>query len=196
MMLTAKGKRFRPKLLLSVVEAYCQALVPSAYKVALAIEMFHTYSLIHDDLPSMDNSPLRRGFKTIHTKYDEATAVLMGDALNTDAFSLIATSSFRDDIKVELIKILSQNGGSSGMVLGQALDIYFEKKVLSLENVITLHKNKTAKLIASSLEMGAVIVRIESDVRKELYNFGIDMGILFQIQDDILDVTLSETRSR
>ena len=187
MMLKAGGKRFRPKLLLGVVEAYERALVPSAYKIALALEMFHTYSLIHDDLPAMDDAPLRRGKPTIHTLYDEATAVLIGDALNTDSFYLIATSAFREDVRLELIKILAQNGGSSGMVLGQAIDLYFENTPLKLEEVIELHKNKTAKLIAASLQMGAVIVQLPKSTQKELYNFGIDLGVLFQVQDDILD---------
>ncbi len=186
-MLKAGGKRFRPKLLLSIVEAYERALVPSAYKIALALEMFHTYSLIHDDLPAMDDAPLRRGKPTIHTLYDEATAVLVGDALNTDSFYLIATSAFREDIKVELIKILAQNGGSSGMVLGQAIDLYFENTPLKLDEVIELHKNKTAKLIAASLQMGAVIVQLPKSTQRELYSFGIDLGVLFQVQDDILD---------
>ena len=192
MMLQAGGKRFRPKLLLAVVGAYQKGLVDSARRVALALEMFHTYSLIHDDLPAMDDAPLRRGKPTIHTKFDEATAILAGDALNTDAFYLIATSAFRDDVRVELVKILAQNGGGSGMVLGQAIDLYFEQKTLSLEEVITLHKNKTAKLIASALKMGAVIVQLPKSKQDELYSFGIDLGLLFQIQDDILDSTSSK----
>ncbi len=192
MMLQAGGKRFRPKLLLAVVEAYERGLVESAKRVALALEMFHTYSLIHDDLPAMDNAELRRGKPTIHIKFDEATAILAGDALNTDAFYLIATSAFRDDVRVELVKILAQNGGGSGMVLGQAIDLYFEQKTLSLEELITLHKNKTAKLIASALKMGAVIVQLPKSKQDELYSFGIDLGLLFQIQDDILDSTSSK----
>jgi farnesyl diphosphate synthase len=195
MMLQAGGKRFRPKLLLAVVKAYERGLVDSAKRVALALEMFHTYSLIHDDLPAMDDAPLRRGHTTIHAKYDEATAILAGDALNTDSFYLIATSAFRDDVKVELIKILSQNGGGAGMVLGQALDLYFEQKPLKLDEVITLHKNKTAKLIAGSLEMGAVIVQLPKDKREKLYSFGMDLGLLFQIQDDILDATVSQQKA-
>lgn len=187
LMLEAGGKRFRPKLLLSIVKAYEKGLEKSAFQVALALEMFHTYSLIHDDLPAMDNAPLRRGKPTIHTKYDEATAILAGDALNTDSFYLIATSAFREDIRLELIKILAQNGGSSGMVLGQAIDLYFENTPLKLDEVIELHKNKTAKLIAASLQMGAVIVQLPKSTQKELYSFGIDLGVLFQVQDDILD---------
>jgi len=192
MMLVAGGKRFRPILLLSVVDAYEPLLYESALPVAMAIEMFHTYSLIHDDLPSMDNADLRRGFTTIHKKYDETTAILAGDALNSDAFYLIATSSLRDDIKIKLIKLLGENGGSQGMVLGQAIDCYFENTPLSIEEVKELHINKTAKLIAASLLMGAVIVDLDKKIQDELYRFGIDMGLLFQIQDDIIDETQSE----
>jgi len=187
--LTSGGKRFRPALLCSVVEAYEPLLLESSYKIALAIEAFHTYSLIHDDLPSMDNSPLRRGVETLHVKYNIATAVLIGDALNTYSFELISTSSFRDDVKVELTKLLAVNGGLSGMVLGQAIDLEFENRPLKLEQVEILHINKTAKLIAASLVMGAVIVGLDSKVKDKLYQFGIDLGLLFQVQDDILDVT-------
>lgn len=190
--LLATGKHFRPKLLLSIVKAYEPLLVESSYQAALAIELFHTYSLIHDDLPSMDNSSLRRGIKTLHTIYDEATAILIGDALNTYAFELLATSSFRPDTKVELIKVLAKNGGLEGMVLGQAIDLEFENKPLKLKEVEILHINKTAKLIAASLLMGAIIVDLDKNAQKKLYNFGLDLGLLFQVQDDIIDVTLSE----
>ena len=183
------GKQFRPRLLLSIVEAYEPLLIESSYKVALAIELFHTYSLIHDDLPSMDNSPLRRGQETLHIMYDEATAILIGDALNTYAFELIANSAFRADVRIKLVDILAKNGGLGGMVLGQALDLTFENTPLSLKEVEELHINKTAKLIAASLQMGAVIVGLDSKIIKRLYDFGINLGLLFQVQDDILDVT-------
>jgi len=191
-MLLAGGKRFRPALLLGVVETHRPLLLESAMLPALALEIFHTYSLIHDDLPAMDDADLRRGFPTLHTKYGEALAILAGDALNTHAFLLLAESAFRDDIKVELVKILSRNGGSGGMVLGQAIDLHYEKRRLQFEQVVELHRNKTAKLIAASLEMGAVICSLSDSERTELYDFGIDMGILFQIQDDIIDVIQSE----
>jgi len=189
--LSVSGKHFRPKLLLSIVKAYEPLLLESSYKVALALEIFHTYSLIHDDLPAMDDSPLRRGEATLHTIYDEATAVLIGDAFNTYAFELISKSAFRDDVKIELIKILSVNGGISGMVLGQAIDLEYENKPLKLEQVEILHINKTAKLIASSLLMGAVIVGLDKKTKDKLYQFGLDLGLLFQVQDDIIDVTQS-----
>ena len=190
--LTSGGKRFRPSLLCSIVKAYEPLLLESSYKVALALEAFHTYSLIHDDLPSMDNSPLRRGVETLHIKYNTPTAILVGDALNTYAFELIATSAFRDDVKVELTKILATNGGLGGMVLGQAIDLEFENKPLTLEQVELLHINKTAKLIAASLIMGAAIVGLDKKCKDALYQFGIDLGLLFQVQDDILDATQTQ----
>ena len=194
-MLDAGGKRFRPMLLLSIVEAYAPMLYSSALPVALSLEMFHTYSLIHDDLPAMDNADLRRGHMTLHKRYDETTAILAGDALNTDAFYLIAKASLRDDIKIKLVELLAYNGGSRGMVLGQAIDCYFENKPLDIEQVKFLHINKTAKLIAASLQMGAVIVCLEKKTQEELYAFGIDLGLLFQIQDDIIDATQNEEES-
>jgi len=193
--LSASGKHFRPKLLLSIVKEYEPLLLESSYQVAMALELFHTYSLIHDDLPAMDNAPLRRGKATLHTIYDDATAILIGDALNTYAFELIAKSAFRSDVKVELIKILSTNGGIGGMVLGQAIDLTFENTPLKLEEVEILHLNKTAKLIAASLQMGAVIVDLDKSVQKNLYQFGLDLGLLFQVQDDIIDATLSESEA-
>jgi len=191
-MLLAGGKRFRPLLLLSVVEAYEPLLFESALAPALAIEFLHTYSLIHDDLPAMDNAPLRRGFETLHITYDEATAILVGDALNTEAFYRISKASLRDDIKIKLVELLARDGGTYGMVLGQAIDLYFENKPLTLEQVKELHTNKTAKLIATSLLMGAIIVDLPKDRQDKLYKFGIDLGLLFQIQDDIIDETQSD----
>jgi len=189
-MLTAGGKRFRPMLLLNIVDAYEPMLYNAALPVAMALEMFHTYSLIHDDLPAMDDADLRRGHQTLHKRYDEVTAILAGDALNTDAFLLIAKAPLREDVKVKLITLLAQNGGSAGMVLGQAIDCYFENSPLKIEDVKVLHTNKTAKLIAASLKMGAIIIGKE-DLADKLYDFGIKLGLLFQIQDDILDVTQS-----
>ena len=186
-MLKAGGKRFRPMLLLSVVNSKKPLLVDNSLKVALAVEFLHTYSLIHDDLPSMDNADLRRGFTTLHKKYDEVTAILVGDALNSESFNLIANSSLHNDIKIELIKLLAENGGLNGMIIGQAIDCYFEKQILELEKLEFLHIHKTAKLIASSLKMGAIISNYDENIQEDLYNFGLDLGLLFQIQDDIID---------
>jgi len=189
-MLLAGGKRFRPVLLLSVVKAYNSLLIESAYAAAYAIELLHTYSLIHDDLPAMDDADLRRGKQTLHIKYDEVTAVLVGDALNTHAFEILATSSFSDEVRAKLIHTLASNGGLGGMVLGQAIDCHFENQPLSLDQIKILHINKTAKLIAASLKMGAIISG-QKELAQSLYDFGIKLGLLFQVQDDILDVTQS-----
>ena len=189
-MLKAGGKRFRPALLLGVVKAYNPLMLESAYYGAYAIELLHTYSLIHDDLPAMDDSPLRRGHPTLHITYDEVTAILAGDALNTYSFELLSNAPFSDETKVKLIRELAHNGGLNGMVLGQAIDCYFENKPLKLDDIKFLHTNKTAKLIAAALKMGAIIVGREDEAQR-LYDFGIKLGLLFQIQDDILDVTQS-----
>ncbi|MBL0708179.1 MAG: polyprenyl synthetase family protein [Sulfurimonas sp.] len=193
-MLVAGGKRFRPALLLGVVKAYNPLLCEGARGVALAVELLHTYSLIHDDLPAMDNSPLRRGEPTLHVLYDEVTAILVGDALNTYSFEVLSETPFSDYTRVKLINILAKNGGLNGMVLGQAIDCYFENKPLKLEDIKVLHTNKTAKLIAASMQMGAVIVGKE-ELGEKLYDFGIKLGLLFQIQDDILDVTQSTSEA-
>lgn len=189
-MLLAGGKRFRPALLLAVVRAFNTLLLDSAYAAAYAIELLHTYSLIHDDLPAMDDADLRRGKQTLHVKYDEVTAVLVGDALNTYAFEVLATSAFSNETRVRLIRELAVNGGLSGMVLGQAIDCHFENQNLDLEQIKVLHINKTAKLIAASLKMGAIIAG-QKELETKIYDFGIKLGLLFQVQDDILDVTQS-----
>lgn len=191
-MLKAGGKRFRPMLLLCVVKSNKSLLIPNSLSVALGLEFLHTYSLIHDDLPAMDNADLRRGFQTLHKKYDEVTAILVGDALNTEAFNLISNASLSNDIKIDLIKCLSFNGGINGMIIGQAIDCNFENQKLELSQLEFLHIHKTAKLIAASLKMGAIISEYDLVTQEKLYNFGIDLGLLFQIQDDIIDETCSE----
>lgn len=191
-MLQAGGKRFRPLLVLSIVDAIQPLLVKSALPVALGVEFLHTYSLIHDDLPSMDNADLRRDYPTLHKTYDEVTAILVGDALNTHAFNLISNAPLSNDVKIELIKVLSSDGGIDGMIIGQAIDCYFENQKLELNQLEFLHIHKTAKLIAGSLKMGAIIANLDLETQSKLYQFGIDIGLLFQIQDDIIDETQSE----
>jgi farnesyl diphosphate synthase len=191
LMLDAGGKRFRPMLLLSVVNSKNSLLVKSALPVALGLEMLHTYSLVHDDLPAMDDAALRRGFETLHKKYDEVTAILVGDALNTEAFNKIANAPLSSDVKIECIKVLASDGGIDGMIIGQAIDCFFENQKLELSQLEFLHIHKTAKLIAGSLKMGAIIANYDLTTQEKLYNFGIDIGLLFQIQDDILDETQS-----
>lgn len=191
-MLLAGGKRFRPALLLAVVEGTNPLLKKSAMRAALAIEMLHTYSLIHDDLPAMDNADLRRSTQTLHKTYDETTAILVGDALNTHAFYLLSTCAFSSDVRVNLIKTLAEDGGVDGMVLGQAIDCHFEKTPLDLEKLEFIHTHKTAKLIAASLKMGAIITGQSEQLINKLYNFGLSLGLYFQIRDDIIDATEDE----
>jgi len=158
-MLIAGGKRFRPALLLGVVGAYNSLMLDGARHAAYAIELLHTYSLIHDDLPAMDDSPLRRGKPTLHVVYDEVTAILVGDALNTYSFEVLANAPFSDYTRVQ-----------HGMVLGQAIDCYFENSPLSIDDVKILHTNKTAKLIAASLKMGAIIYLMLHKLAMKLEN--------------------------
>ncbi len=190
-MVGSGGKRFRPKLLLSIVCANQPKLAKKAFMPALALEILHTYSLIHDDLPAMDNANLRRGVPTLHCKYDECGAILVGDGLNTHSFYCIAKSKLKPKIKSKLVEILSYNGGIYGMVLGQALDCYFENQTLPLEDLRTIHLNKTAKLIAAALQMGGVIAKCNQSTCKNLYKIGLDLGLFFQIRDDIIDTTQS-----
>lgn len=193
-MLIGGGKRFRPALLLGVVRAYNPLLTQSAFHAALAIELLHTYSLIHDDLPAMDNADLRRGIRTLHKTYDEVSAILAGDALNTYAFEVLSNAPLSDRVIVKLVRALAHNGGMKGMVLGQAIDCHFENQRLELDQVKMLHIHKTGKLIAASLQMGAFIVG-RDEIANALYDFGIDLGLLFQIQDDILDVTQNDEQA-
>jgi farnesyl diphosphate synthase len=191
-MLNAGGKRFRPLLLLNVVKAYNPLLINASMNAALALEMIHTYSLIHDDLPAMDNAPFRRGTPTLHVTYGEAAAILTGDALNTDAFLVLMNSPIDAKTKVKLCEILSFNAGSGGMALGQAIDCYFENQPLDESELEFLHTHKTARLIAAALQMGSVIAGLSNELEEKLYAFGLELGLLFQIQDDIIDAVKSK----
>lgn len=186
------GKRFRPNLLFSVVYAKRPKKIFDSFQIALALEALHTYSLIHDDLPAMDNASLRRSHTTLHIKYSETTAVLVGDALNTYAFYLIGKSNFKNKTKIKLNNSLSY--GALKMVLGQACDCYFENTILQKNDLDFIHINKTAHLIASSLEMGAIIAKINEEETKNLYNFGILLGLYFQIRDDLIDCLEDENK--
>lgn len=194
-MLLAGGKHFRAQLLLGVVESKNENLLNDALDAALALEFIHTYSLIHDDLPAMDNADLRRNEPTLHRQYDEATAILVGDALNTQAFFILANLKLDEKIKIKLIKTLSFNAGINGMIIGQAIDCYFENKKLNLNQIKFLHIHKTAKLIAASLKMGCEICDIDEKQSEIIYNIGIKLGLIFQINDDIIDQTQDEKQS-
>lgn len=194
-MLKAGGKHFRAQLLLGVVQNKAPHLIPNALNAALALEFIHTYSLIHDDLPAMDNADLRRGTPTLHKSYDETTAILVGDALNTEAFLLLSNLNLKESIKINLIRTLAFNAGINGMILGQAIDCYFEDKKLNLEELRFLHIHKTAKLIAAALKMGCEICELDEKESGKIYQIGLKLGLIFQINDDIIDETMSEEES-
>lgn len=184
------GKRFRPALIFSVVGAYSPALLKNAYLPALAMEILHTFSLIHDDLPSIDNAPLRRNHPTLHTKYEEVTAILSGDFLNSYAFYLISTAPLSSSTKVALTQELALN--ATQMIVGEALDYKFENQKLDLQKLQTIHTLKTAKLIATSLKMGAIISNLPTHTQEALWDFGIKLGVFFQIRDDLIDATQTQ----
>ena len=188
-MLLAGGKRFRAALVLSAATGLDETSASKAMSVALAVETFHTYSLIHDDLPAMDNADFRRSVPTLHKTYDEVTAILVGDALNTHSFLYLANAPLSSDIKAKLVAILAENGGANGMVLGQDLDCSFENKKLNMRETEFIHRAKTGRLIAASLQMGAYVGGANDALAKKLYDFGMDLGLYFQIRDDIIDAT-------
>ena len=194
-MLQNGGKRFRPNLLLAVVNGLNPIMTPNAFLPALALECLHTYSLIHDDLPCMDDSPLRRSHPTLHSTYGETTAVLVGDGLNTYAFYLLSLAKLSAQTKIALVQELAHNGGIGGMVIGQALDCYFENQTLSLEHLQTIHTNKTARLIATSLKMGALIANASDTYSMRLASFGLRLGLYFQIRDDVIDAVQEESQA-
>nr|WP_258436141.1 polyprenyl synthetase family protein [Helicobacter sp. 15-1451] len=187
------GKRFRPRLFLGVLLALNPSLLEQQeqrldmFYPALAIEVLHTYSLIHDDLPAMDNASLRRCNPTLHVCYDDALAILAGDGLNTYAFYLLSQSPLPDSVKIALIAELSYNGGVHGMVLGQALDCHFESQPLTLAELQFLHQKKTGALIAASLKMGAIVACENANFCENLYQIGLKLGLFFQIHDDMID---------
>lgn len=187
--LLAGGKRIRPILFLEVIKSY--GLNHLDYiDIAISLELIHTYSLIHDDLPSMDNDSIRRGKPTLHIAYGESTAILAGDALLTDSFRLISSSLILDsNIKTKLIEVLSEKTGSNGMIMGQMLDLASEGVELSLFDLDQMYEKKTSNLIVASLVMGAIV---SNEKNTQLWsNLGFILGLLFQIQDDVLEETLS-----
>lgn len=185
----AGGKRFRPALVFasgSVFDADDDILITTA----AAVEMLHTYSLIHDDLPSMDNDDLRRGRPTCHKQFGEATAILAGDALQAKAFETIAKDEqLSDELRVQLLLRLGES--AARMVAGQQLDLEAEGKELSLENVGSIHSNKTGALIHFSVTAGAMIGDANNAELNVVSIYGSELGLLFQITDDLLDITES-----
>lgn len=184
----AGGKRIRPILMIASAEAF-GGKKEDVLQVAIALELIHTYSLIHDDLPAMDDDELRRGQPTNHIQFDEATAILAGDALLTVAFQIITEAeNLSAEQKVTVINRLSIASGSVGMVAGQILDLEAEEKQVSLSELEQIHRLKTGELLIFAVEMGAYLAgasQIQIDAVKQ---YGHYIGLIFQIQDDILDV--------
>ena len=188
--LLAGGKRVRPRLLLALLKGYGKE-ESLGYPCAAAIEMIHTYSLIHDDLPAMDDDDLRRGRPTCHIAFDEATAILAGDALLSEAFGIVMKSECSAEIRGRLVELLSAYAGVDGMILGQTLDIAAERQPVSdIEALEEIHRHKTGKLLTLPLLCAAWLGDHPQDI-EALQQIGERIGLSFQIQDDILDVTRS-----
>ncbi len=187
----AGGKRIRPLLLLELLEGFGLELTPAHFQVAAALEMIHTGSLIHDDLPAMDNDDYRRGRLTSHKKFGEDMAILAGDSLFLDPYGLVAMAELPSQVKVELIAELSLAAGSFGMVAGQVLDMQGEGRKLTMDQLQTIHANKTGKLLAYPFVAAGIIAQTGQSVLGKLRQAGELLGLAFQVRDDILDVTAS-----
>jgi farnesyl diphosphate synthase/geranylgeranyl diphosphate synthase type II len=200
----AGGKRIRPCLVYAAGHAVAEVSSPALGldRAACAIELIHTYSLIHDDLPAMDDDDLRRGIPTLHKAYDEATAILVGDGLQTRAFELIADASdLSDKQKVSIISVLARASGFSGMVGGQFIDISSTGKDLTLDQLQAMHALKTGALIRAALAMGGIAAGGTEAQLAALDEHGQHIGLAFQVVDDILDVegdtaTLGKTQGK
>ncbi len=182
------GKRIRPFLVIAASNIFGVSPL-AALEAAVAVEFVHVYSLIHDDLPAMDDDEIRRGLPTCHKKFDEATAILAGDALLTCAFEILANPEAHVDpqVRCELIKTLARAAGFMGMVGGQMIDLEKSEQKISKEELAKLHRLKTGELFMASAEMGAIIGRAGVNERHALRYYAHDLGLAFQIKDDILD---------
>ncbi|VED66793.1 MULTISPECIES: polyprenyl synthetase family protein [Streptococcus] len=185
----AGGKRIRPLLLLELLEAFHAPILEAHFQVAAALEMIHTGSLIHDDLPAMDNDDYRRGQLTNHKKFGEDLAILAGDSLFLDAFGCVAEADLPASIRVQLIASLSDASGTAGMVAGQVLDMEGEGASLTLGQLQVIHANKTGRLLAYPFQAAGILLELEPAVATLLEEIGLHLGLAFQIRDDILDVT-------
>ncbi len=196
--LLAPGKRLRPALVLMAGEACQSALDDSMIERlmpgAVAVEMIHAYSLIHDDLPAMDDDDLRRGRPTVHIEFDEATAILAGDALQAEAFRHLATRISDPVIAAAAMGVLAQAASAAALVGGQADDLAAEKdgSERTLAQLESIHRRKTGALIAASLDLGAVLSGGDTGARQTLAAYAADLGLAFQVVDDILDHTADE----
>ena len=190
------GKRFRPFLVVQSATLFSVSRA-SSLRVAAAVELVHCYSLVHDDLPAMDDDELRRGQPTVHKQFDEATAILAGDALLTLAFELLADPQTHENgnVRAELVGALAGAAGAHGMVGGQMLDLAAETIELDVGGITRLQRLKTGALIAFSCEAGAILGRASTEPREALRGYAHDLGLSFQIADDLLDVegTIEET---
>ena len=175
------GKRIRPILCLAAAECF-NGNINNAISAALAVEFFHCSTLVHDDLPSMDNDNIRRGKPTCHIKFGEANAILIGDALLIESFRILSSNN-----QLNLIKELANSAGANGVIAGQVADLLFENKKPSAKIVKYIHYNKTAILIRAALRMGALTVNTDIENLRRLSVYGEKIGLAFQIQDDILD---------
>ncbi len=188
------GKRLRPFLVCETAKLYGIPAYPTAIMVAASLEMLHSYSLIHDDLPAMDNDDLRRGKPTCHKAFDEATAILAGDGLLTQAFELLSHKTLNMDanIRCELVNLLANAAGAyNGMIAGQMLDIYAETAPKEENNeklILRIEEMKTGRLIRYACEAGAILGKADMDERLAIVNYARKIGLAFQIADDILDV--------
>ncbi|HFU3984475.1 TPA: polyprenyl synthetase family protein [Streptococcus suis] len=187
--LQAGGKRIRPLLLLTILESFGMELKQAHYQVAACVELIHTGSLIHDDLPAMDNDDYRRGRLTNHKVYDEATAILAGDSLFLDPFGFLAQVDLSAETILALVRELSQASGTFGMVAGQVLDMAGEGQNLTLEQLQAIHANKTGKLLTFPFVAAGLIAGQSNAVINHLRQAGQLVGLAFQVRDDILDVT-------
>ena len=185
----AGGKRIRPLLLLELLEAFHAPILEAHFQVAVALEMIHTGSLIHDDLPAMDNDDYRRSQLTNHKKFGEDLAILAGDSLFLDAFGCVAEADLPASIRVQLIALLSDASGTAGMVAGQVLDMEGEGASLTLDQLQVIHANKTGRLLAYPFQAAGILLELEPAVATLLEEIGLHLGLAFQIRDDILDVT-------
>ena len=188
---TGGGKRVRPVLIYATASLTGKELdqVPGVDACAVAVELFHTYSLVHDDLPCMDNDDLRRGRPTVHKAFDEASALLVGDALQTMAFQLIAQSALNDAQKVQVITSLSTAGGMAGMAGGQAIDLASVGKQLKQNELEQMHRLKTGALLRAAVQIGAITVNLNEQEKKSLDIFASSLGLAFQVVDDVLDAS-------
>ena len=187
------GKRIRPVLALEFARA-CGGSRDDALPLACAIEYVHTYSLIHDDLPCMDNDDLRRGKPSCHKAFGEATALLAGDSLLTHAFEIIVSSDLPDESKTMAVSLLAQNSGVPGMIGGQVIDLIFEKGSPSIKELLSVYKLKTGALISAACLMGCISANANQEQLAAASKFAYSLGIAFQIQDDILDVIGDESK--